>query len=313
MSKKNGTTVVCLMGPTAAGKTGVAVRLAQELPFDIVSVDSAMVYRHMDIGTAKPNAATLSAAPHRLIDIRDPEDAYSAGEFVRDAKAAIQSIVAAGRVPLLVGGTMLYFRALMEGIARLPAADPGVRDAIEREAAKEGWPALHRKLESVDPVAAGRIAPNDRQRIQRALEVYRLSGTPLSSWQADTPPGAGYRFVRLALIDPDRAVLHERINARVTGMLEQGLLDEVTALRARPGLSADTTSMRAVGYRQFWAHLEGKTDLDAAIARARAATRQLAKRQLTWLRSEPDLAVFDPLAATTYAEIRARLATEMNK
>jgi tRNA dimethylallyltransferase len=287
------------MGPTASGKTEVAVSLRERFPFEIVSVDSALVYRGMDIGTAKPDADTLRRAPHRLIDIRDPEDPYSAGDFVRDASREINDILAAGRLPLLVGGTMMYFRSLISGIAELPDADPGIRAAIDRDAEKSGWPAQHERLRAVDPVAAARIEPNDRQRIQRALEVYLASGRPLSEWQsagADAT-ASGLDFVKFSLEPATRQILHERIKLRLNTMLNNGFLEEVKALYERPGLSADHPSMRSVGYRQLWEHLAGKTSFEEAGKRALYATRQLAKRQVTWLRSEQDINRFDPLEA----------------
>ena len=290
--------VVCLMGPTATGKTELAVGLVRRFPFDIVSVDSTLVYRGMDIGTAKPDAATLEQAPHRLIDILDPEEAYSAGTFARDAEREIDAIHAAGRVPLLVGGTMLYFRSLTRGLAELPEADTAVRAAIDREAERAGWPALHAELGSIDPETAERVGPNDRQRIQRALEVYRISGRTLTAWQAaGSTPRADYSFIKLALVPGSRAPLHERIGRRFHAMLAAGFVDEVRSLMQREGLGPDSPSMRAVGYRQLWAYLAGRYDRHEAVRRGQAATRQLAKRQLTWLRSEDSLASFDPLEA----------------
>lgn len=306
-------TAVCLMGPTASGKTGVAVELAQRFPFDIVSVDSALVYRGMDVGTAKPDAATLAAAPHRLIDIRDPEDRYSAGDFVRDARREMDEIFAAGRVPLLVGGTMMYFRALTGGLARLPSADAALRAAIDAEADERGWPALHGDLARVDPRAAARIEPNDSQRIQRALEVYRLSGRPLSEWQdaAGEDGGAGaINYVKLALKVEPRARLHERIDARLGQMLEAGFVDEVRRLTARPGLDREAPAMRAVGYRQFWRYVAGETSYDESRYRALVATRQLAKRQITWLRSDPEIIFFDALEVDPAGAISTRLEAE---
>ena len=286
------------MGPTASGKTDIAVELCRRLPLEVISVDSALVYRGMDIGTAKPDEATLQATPHRLIDIRDPEDSYSAGDFVRDAREAMTAIIESGRTPLLVGGTMMYFRALTAGMAELPSADPEVRAAIDAEAAHRGWAALHEALREVDPAAAERINPNDSQRIQRALEVYRTSGRPLSAWQEASACGTqdeGITFVKLALQVEPRSLLHERIALRLARMLEAGFLDEVRRLMRRPGLRRESAAMRAVGYRQFWAHLAGECSLDEARARALAATRQLAKRQITWLRSEKGLKSFDAL------------------
>lgn len=292
------------MGATASGKTDVAVSLCKRFPFDIVSVDSALVYRGMDIGTAKPDARTLQRAPHRLIDIRDPEDSYSAGDFVRDAWREMDQIHAAGRVPLLVGGTMMYFRALTEGIADLPEADAATRAAIDAAAKASGWPAMHARLVEVDPDAARRIKPNDRQRIQRALEVWMSSGRPLSHWQRETRPlRDDIQFHKIALQLQPRKLLHDRIEQRLALMLEQGFVAEVQALMARPGLSRDAASMRAVGYRQIWSHLAGDYSLQEGRYRALVATRQLAKRQITWLRSETQLSCFDPLEAATIDDI----------
>lgn len=288
---------VCLMGPTASGKTELALQLVDALPVDIVSVDSALVYRGMNIGTAKPDQETLRRYPHRLLDIREPEEGYSAGEFVRDASAAIAEIHSAGRIPLLVGGTMMYFRALTRGIARLPSADPAIRRVLDAEAAADGWPAMHRKLAAVDGTAAERISPNDSQRIQRALEVYLASGRTLTEWHRIEQPDseASVRFAKVGLVPQQRSILHSRIEKRLATMLDNGFVDEVRRLRERPGLTASSPAMRAVGYRQLWSHLEGDCDLDTAVASALAATRQLAKRQLTWLRSEPELYALDPL------------------
>jgi tRNA dimethylallyltransferase len=307
-------TAVCLMGPTASGKTDVAISLCKRFPFDIVSVDSALVYRGMDIGTAKPDAETLQRAPHRLIDIRDPEESYSAGDFVRDARREIDSIQGAGRVPLLVGGTMMYFRALIGGIAELPSADAEIRASIDADAEKAGWPAIHARLQEIDPAAAERIKPNDRQRIQRALEVYLVSGTPLSEWQsrAKKAHDQDLRFVKIALQPATRQVLHERIERRLNLMLNNSFLDEVKVLRDRPGLTADHPSMRSVGYRQLWAHLDGEGSMKEAGKRALYATRQLAKRQITWLRNESDLRSFDPLEGSTIDAISASLIEFFN-
>ena len=288
---------VCLMGPTASGKTDVAIRLCKRFPFDIISVDSALVYRGMDIGTAKPDAETLRRAPHRLVNIREPEESYSAGDFVRDAIAEIESILAAGRIPLLVGGTMLYFRALTEGIAELPAADPEIRAKIDANADKIGWEALHQQLLDVDPEAAARIKPGDRQRIQRALEVFLSTGTTLSEWQKRSGRGRmiDVEFCKLALLPATRSLLHERIETRLKTMFNNGLLEEVKALYDRPGLTSEHPSMRAVGYRQVWEYLDGRVSVEEARDKALFATRQLAKRQITWLRSESGVQVFDPL------------------
>ncbi|MFZ5561854.1 MAG: tRNA (adenosine(37)-N6)-dimethylallyltransferase MiaA [Pseudomonadota bacterium] len=283
-----------LMGPTASGKTRLAIELAARGPFDIVSVDSGMVYRGMDIGTAKPDAATLQRAPHRLIDIREPQQPYSAAEFRQDALREMAASVAAGRIPLLVGGTMLYFKVLLEGLASLPEADAELRARLAAEAAELGWPALHARLAAVDPASAARLQPNDGQRLQRALEVYELTGTPLSQWHAQqAPPPAPYRFVQLALAPPARGELHARIEQRFDEMLERGLVREVEGLRARPELHAGLPSMRAVGYAQVWAYLEGQYDHAEMRLRGIYATRQLAKRQHTWLRRFQQAACYD--------------------
>ena len=323
MSEQRIWPAICLMGPTAAGKTELALELAEALPADIISVDSALVYRGMDIGTAKPDAETRRRFPHRLIDIRDPEQNYSAGDFVRDAVEEIGRTRAAGRVPLLVGGTMLYFRALTRGIAALPQADPAMRAALEAEAAHSGWPAMHRKLAEVDSAAAARIGINDRQRIQRALEVYRLSGRPISEWHsADSQAsdyrfidasGAPFRFVKVALVPEPRAALHGRIEERFRRMLEQGFVKEVAKLHARPGLARSSPSMRAVGYRQLWSWLDGDYGLDEAVDRALAASRQLAKRQLTWLRQEPGLSLVNPLEPRESGTILSMVERQMDK
>ena len=276
--------VVLLMGPTAAGKTGLAVRLTERFPADIVSVDSALVYRQMNIGTAKPDLELLQRAPHRLIDIRDPWESYSAAQFRSDAIAAIEEIHAAGRTPLLVGGTMFYFRALTEGLSPLPRADPEVRKRLERQARSEGWEALHARLATLDPEAARRIHPNDPQRIQRALEVQHITGVPLSTLQSAPAENFAARYLKLVVAPTDRKVLHRRIEERFDAMLAQGLLKEVGALRGDQRNHADLPSMRAVGYRQIWRHLDGKSDFAGMRQQAIAATRQLAKRQLTWLR-----------------------------
>ncbi len=307
-------TAILLMGPTAAGKTDVAISLCKRFPCDIVSVDSALVYRGMDIGTAKPDADTLQRAPHRLIDIRDPEESYSAGDFVRDACREIDEIFARGRIPLLVGGTMMYFRALTEGFAELPAANPEIRANIDAEAAKSGWPAMHAELQQVDPVAAERINPNDSQRIQRALEVHRISGKSLSDWHADDKgavPLPGVEFIKVALQTPTRKDLHERIEARLKVMINKGFTDEVRMLQKRVGLHPGSSSMRAVGYRQFWPYAAGECSLEEAAAKALVATRQLAKRQLTWLRSESSVTSFDPLEAGAIDAISAHLAIRL--
>jgi tRNA dimethylallyltransferase len=275
-----------LMGPTASGKTKLAIELVECGPFDIISVDSGMVYRGMNIGTAKPDAQVLARAPHRLIDIINPEASYSAAQFRADALRAMAEISAAGRIPLLVGGTMLYFKVLLEGLANMPDADTELRARLDAEAKLLGWPAMHARLAEIDPVTAARLKPNDGQRLQRALEVYELTGKPLSQWHAEqAPPEAlPWQISQIALAPADRSVLHERIERRFDEMLEQGLLAEVAALKARPELHADLPSMRAVGYAQAWAHLEGEYDAAEMRLRGIYATRQLAKRQHTWLR-----------------------------
>ena len=296
MSAPSHPPAIFLMGPTASGKTALAVSLVERFPLEIISVDSALVYRGMDIGTAKPDAATLARAPHHLLDIRDPTEAYSAAAFCDDARRLMADIVARGKVPLLVGGTMLYFRALLQGLDDLPRADAALRKLIEAEAAERGWPSLHAELARLDPGTAARLAPNDSQRIGRALEVFRLSGTPMSALldrvQAELP----YRVLQLALIPSDRAVLHQRIAARFDAMLADGLVDEVETLRRQHVLKPDLPSMRAVGYRQAWACLDGDIDMKALREQGIAATRQLAKRQLTWLRSWPCAVTLDCLA-----------------
>ena len=278
-----------LAGPTASGKTGLALKLAAKLPLEIISVDSALVYRGMDIGTAKPTPAELAAAPHHLIDIRDPREAYSAAQFALDARRLIDEIRGRGKLPLLVGGTMLYFKALIDGIDELPAADAAVRAELDAQAAAQGWPTLHAELARVDPVTAARLAPNDSQRIQRALEVFRVTGQPLSAFHTrgtgESPPP---RHRLLALEPADRAWLHARIGLRFEQMLAHGFLDEVRNLRGRGDLNTDLPSMRCVGYRQAWeamdAGLSGAALAADVLERGSAATRQLAKRQLTWLR-----------------------------
>ncbi len=298
---------IALMGPTASGKTALAVDWAARLGLGIISVDSALVYRGMDIGSAKPDAATLARAPHQLVDIRAPHQTYSAAEFADDALDAMRALHATGRVPVLVGGTGLYFRALLRGLAALPEADPVLRAAIGMEAAARGWPALHQDLARIDPVAASRIQPGDAQRIQRALEVYRLTGTPISALHTE----AGrvpfpFRVLKLAAMPADRAVLHGRIARRFEQMLEAGFLAEVERLRADPRIHPELPSMRAVGYRQAWEHLAGGSTGSEFRERAIFATRQLAKRQITWLRGELDARAFDPARDANEAERAVR-------
>lgn len=285
---------VCIMGPTASGKTGLAVELVRRFPFEIVSVDSALIYRGMDIGTAKPDAATLAVAPHRLIDFLDPSEAYSAAQFRNDCLREMEQIRRAGRLPLLVGGTMLYFRALQYGLSPLPGADPAVRARLDAQIRERGLESLHARLAEVDPEAARRIHPNDPQRIQRALEVYELSGRPLSAHFTEADPDwRPLRLLKLAVAPRDREVLHARIAQRFAQMLEQGLVAEVERLYARGDLGLHLPAIRAVGYRQVWRHLAGELSYAQMCERAVVATRQYAKRQLTWLRSETDLVWLD--------------------
>jgi tRNA dimethylallyltransferase len=286
--------LIAIMGPTASGKTGLAVALRQAFPVEIISVDSALVYRGMDIGTAKPDADTLQQAPHRLIDICDPVESYSAARFRADALKEIEDIRADGRIPLLVGGTMLYFRALLEGLSELPSADPQVRAELEKEAAGIGWPAMHTRLAQLDPDAAARINPNDPQRIQRALEVIRISGRPISELQdrsAHAP--AQFNCLKLVVCPKDRAELHRRIEVRFRSMLADGFVEEIKSLHSRSDLRAGLPSMRAVGYRQAWDWLDGRLSEQEWQDKALIATRQLAKRQLTWIRRESDAVWYD--------------------
>jgi tRNA dimethylallyltransferase len=287
---------VCLMGPTASGKSSLAMLLASRYPIEIVSVDSALVYRGMDIGTAKPSAFERALVPHHLIDITEPEDSYSAARFASDASELIKEVRARRRVPLLVGGTMLYFRALQQGLDAMPGADAAIRAELEQEAVRLGWPALHQRLREVDAATAARLAPQDAQRISRALEVYRISGTPLSQWHAKRAPIDSGNFINLALMPSERRPLHLRIEARYDQMLKNGFLDEVRSLMARPGFHRDASSMRAVGYRQAIEYLLGEVSAGEMRDRALAATRQLAKHQITWLRSMQKEQVVDCLA-----------------
>lgn len=283
-------TVIFLMGPTASGKTDLAIALREHLPVELISVDSALVYRGMDIGSAKPTAEELAAAPHKLIDIRDPSQPYSAADFVADAEREIAAIHAQGKIPLLVGGTMLYFKALLDGLADMPEADPDIRAQIERDAAQFGWPFIHQQLAEIDPDVAAEIHPNHSQRLSRALEVYRASGKTMSELrraQASTSTelfSERFNLVQIAIAPRDRAVLHERIALRFNKMIEAGLIDEVQALYRRGDLHADLPAIRAVGYRQVWDFIEGRLSYADMIERGIIATRQLAKRQFTWLR-----------------------------
>ncbi len=300
--------VIFLMGPTAAGKTELALRLCGEMPCELISVDSAKVYRGMDIGTAKPDQAIRAQVPYRLIDICDPAESYSAARFQTDALAAIDDVFRTqNRIPLLVGGTGLYFRALEQGLSPLPGADPAVRKQLQQDAAAIGWPALHARLAKIDPQTAGRIHANDSQRIQRALEVYQLSGRPMSALLASgRNRRLAFTICKIIVAPGDRRVIHERVRARFLSMLEAGLVEEVEALFNRGDLCGSMPALRLVGYRQVWSYLEGKIDFDAMRTRAIAATRQLAKRQLTWFRSEQradwyestDLTISDKILAS---------------
>lgn len=302
---------VFLMGPTAAGKTDLAVALAQHQNCEIISVDSALIYRGMDIGSAKPDAATLALAPHHLLDIREPSAAYSVAEFCADALALMADITARGKVPLLVGGTMMYYKALMDGLADLPASDTDIRQQLEADAAALGIPALHARLAEVDPIAAQRLHNTDSQRVLRALEVYQLTGETLSShWARQADYSLPYTVASLGIWPPERAILHQRIEQRFQLMLEQGFEQEVVTLRDRGDLDLSMPSMRCVGYRQMWQYLDGDYNYETMIHKGVVATRQLAKRQLTWLRKWPDLHYIDsmePKLAFTVSQIFDRM------
>jgi len=300
---------IFLLGPTACGKTALAFDLADRFPVELVSVDSAQVFRDMDIGTAKPDVATLARYPHRLIDLISPEERYSAARFRTDALREMAEIAARGRVPLLVGGTMLYFKALREGLADLPQADAALRAEIDAAAATHGWPALHAELAQLDPATAARLQPTDAQRIQRALEIVKLTGQPLDTLfaKSTTQPPLPYRVLTLALMPQDRAVLHERIAARFKAMLADGLIEEVEGLRRKYRLDAGLPSMRCVGYRQVWEMLEGQLPRAELLDRGIFATRQFAKRQLTWLRGMAGIECFDPLEADNNSRVLQRV------
>lgn len=296
------------MGPTASGKTGLSLELAATLPVEIISVDSAQVYRGMDIGTAKLDAATRQRIPHHLVDILDPAESYSAARFVEDALLLIQEIRGRGRSPLLVGGTMLYYRALQQGLNELPSADAGLRKNLEEDAARLGWPAMHARLAQKDPATAARLHPNDQQRIQRALEIIELTGlSPAEFYAAPKAAGIRGRVIKIALNPPQRAELHSRIETRFVQMMREGFLEEVLRLEQRGDLHADLPAIRAVGYRQIWEHLHGQGSLEEAVQRGIAATRQFAKRQLTWLRSESDLHWLDPAMGNLLQKTLERL------
>lgn len=306
--------IFCLMGPTASGKTQLAVDLVQRYPFEIISVDSVMVYRGMDIGTAKPGPDILRRAPHRLIDICDPAEIYSAAQFRNDVLREIADIQQQQKIPLLVGGTMMYFRALQQGIATMPSANAELRSQLLKEAETLGWPVLHQRLSAADPVAAARIHPHDSQRIQRALEVFTLSGRNLTAWQKDQlDKSCHLRFVNLVVMPHDRAVLHQRIVNRFALMLENGFIEEVKMLIARGDLSIELPAIRSVGYRQVWEYLHEKYTYDMMCEKAIVATRQLAKRQLTWLRSWPDTHIFDSDASDLFFQISCFLDSAFMK
>lgn len=303
---------IFIMGPTASGKTELAVKIVQQLPCEIISVDSAMVYRQMNIGTAKPDAETLRVAPHRLIDICDPKESYSAAQFVTDALQAMAEIQAKGLIPLLVGGTFLYFRVLEQGLSPLPSADEAIRAELEEEGQRIGWPAMHAKLAQIDPLAAERIHANDPQRIQRALEVFYITGKPISTlYERKKVSHSPFRFVKIALAPQERTELHKKIEQRFKLMLEMGLIEEVEALYRRGDLSADLPSMRAVGYRQVWQYLEGKWDYNTMHNKAVVATRQYAKRQFTWLRAEPRCHWYNALHQNIHKEVLKKLETDV--
>jgi len=287
---------IAIMGPTATGKTDLAIKLVQQFPCEIISVDSALVYRGMDIGSAKPDAEELVIAPHHLIDIREPDETYSAADFRTDCLTLMEDITSRGKIPLLVGGTMLYFKALQEGLSPLPSADESVREKLEAEANEKGWEFMHQRLKQVDPVAAERIHQNDPQRIQRALEVFEISGQPMSElWEQQKFNKLPYRLIKIILFPEDRSILHQRIETRFKNMLDQGFIDEVEDLKKYKHVSPDWPSMRAVGYRQALAYLDGEYDLDEMINKGIYATRQLAKRQVTWLRKEENGNFYDPV------------------
>jgi len=297
--------VICLAGPTASGKSAASLALAERWPIEIIVMDSATIYRGMDVGTAKPSLEEQAKVPHHLIDIRDPAESYSAAEFRSDALKLIEDIQARGRMPLLCGGTMMYYKVLREGISDLPVADPSLRAAIDEEARQRGWPAMHAELAQYDPSTAARLAPNDSQRLQRAIEIYRSSGIPMSVWLTRSVPEqiSRHRYLTISLEPSDRLELHSRIAARYEAMIASGLLDEVEKLYRRGDLHTGLPSIRCVGYRQLWEHLDGKVSLELAVEQAIAATRQLAKRQLTWLRSDPARQVVDCLATDATAQV----------
>lgn len=305
--------IICIAGPTASGKSASVLAIAQRWPIEIINVDSATIYKGMDIGTAKPSKAEQAQTPQHLLDIRDPAQTYSAAEFTRDAARLIIAIQARGRIPVLAGGTMMYYKALREGLNELPAACTQVRQELDNFARQHGWPALHAELAKVDPVTAARLAPNDSQRVQRAMEIYRISGKPMSAFLQQPAEKAGEFPYRTISLEPDnRLDLHARIALRFDQMLEKGFVQEVKQLKQRPDLHADLPSIRCVGYRQVWAHLNGDYDLPEAREKAIAATRQLAKRQITWLRAQPDRTRIDCMANNAVEQVIDAIAPEMD-
>ncbi|TAN30067.1 MAG: tRNA (adenosine(37)-N6)-dimethylallyltransferase MiaA [Castellaniella sp.] len=303
-------TLICLTGPTASGKSAASLALARRWPIEVIVMDSATIYRGMDIGTAKPTAEEQAQFPHHLLDIRDPTQSYSAAEFARDAAALVHDIRSRGHIPVICGGTLLYYKALREGLNELPTSDPATRRQLDDEARARGWPALHAELARVDPATAARLAPNDSQRVQRALEIWRSSGRTMSDWLSHPlrPVLPGWRFATISLEPADRSVLHDRIGRRYQDMMAAGLLDEVRALHQRGDLHPGLPSIRCVGYRQLWDHLEGRVPLEDAIERAIAATRQLAKRQLTWLRAMRERTLIDCLSGQATDQVVAAFA-----
>lgn len=315
MASESGTTrppALVLCGPTASGKSEFALRLAQRLPIELISVDSTQVYRGLDIGSAKPSVDVRASLPHHLIDIRDPAESYNAGEFVADAIRLIDAIQARGRIPLLVGGTMLYLRGLLHGMADMPPAQPELRAKLDARAAVVGWPALHAELAQADPEAAARIHPNDAQRIQRALEVYQSTGQPISAWQQRTRPPTDVPFLRWALWPADRAALKLRIRERFDSMLVHGWVNEVQQLAARADLTGDEPALRAVGYRQLWEYVKGRADFDAARNEALSATLQLVRRQLTWIRADEAWQRVEPFGPAAYEQWADAVVTALN-
>jgi len=301
-----------LKGPTACGKTDHASKLVKNYPLEIISVDSVMVYKGLDIGSAKPTSEELKLCPHHLIDVCEPTENYSAGEFYQDVQQVIQSIIRKGKIPFLVGGTMMYFRVLERGISQLPSANPSVRKQIDSEAAANGWAKLHQELQRIDPTAAKRIDPSDKQRIQRALEVHRITGKPISSFHGEHKQPIDYQRLNLSLVPSKRDILYKRIENRFDAMLDQGLVSEVGHLLSKNSLTSSHNSMKSVGYKQICEFIENKCSLDEARAKAVVATRRLAKRQLTWLRSDPDSLVVDPLHRKSEVDIEGRVSQFLN-